>query len=173
MSDTNNHINEKSSAEEVKVLVVFFSHSGNTRKIAQQIHKQIGGNIFEIKAKNDYPVSYNDVLARAKQEIRSGDKPSLRNKLSSIDQYEIIFLGYPNWWNTFPAPVATFLSECDFNGKTIIPFCTHGGGGIGRSITDIIRENPGAKVTDSFSLNGYSVEDTNNEVSEWINDIMN
>ena len=163
----------KSSTEEVKVLITFFSHSGNTRKIAQQIHKQIGGDLFEIQAENDYPVSYNDVLAQAKLEIRSGDKPTLRNKISSIDHYETIYLGFPNWWNTFPAPVATFLSEYNFNGKTIIPFCTHGGGGIGRSISDIVRKCPGVKITDSFSINGYSVKETNDEVSEWINDIKN
>ena len=153
----------------MKYLVAYFSWSGNTRKIASQIHQLIGGDIVEIQPVNNYPDNYNDVLAIGKQEIRSGAKPELLDKLNPMDIYDRIFIGYPNWWNTFPAPVLTFLSENDFTGKTIIPFCTHGGGGIGRSIGDIKRQCPGAEIADSFSINAYSVKNSNNEVFEWIN----
>ena len=151
-----------------KNLAPFFFRSGNTCKIAAQIHKLVGGDVFEIQPANDYPASYNDVLTLAKQEIRSGVKPELKNKIAGVEQYEIIFIGYPNWWNTFPAPVSTFLSEFSFEGKTIVPFYTHGGGGSGRSYTDITELCPGSEVLEGFSINGYAVNENNIDVKEWI-----
>uniref|UniRef100_UPI003217C41C flavodoxin n=1 Tax=uncultured Draconibacterium sp. TaxID=1573823 RepID=UPI003217C41C len=165
--------NRHSVGESQKVLVTYFSYSGNTREIANQIHQQIGGDIFEIQSASEYPASYNDVLARAKQEILAGVKPVLRNQIATLDDYKIIFIGYPNWWNTFPAPVLTFLSEYDFTNKTIVPFCTHGGGGTGRSINDIALQCPGATVLDGFSINGYSVGKNNREVAAWISKLKN
>ena len=153
------------------VLVAYFSWSGNTRKIANQINKLVGGDIFEIQAVKEYPASYHDVLERAKQEIRSGAKPELQNRVLTPDIYETLFIGYPNWWSTFPAPVLTFLSEYDFKGKTIIPFCTHGGGGTGRSFNDISRQCPKANVLNGFSINGYAVNENNSELVEWLNAI--
>ena len=154
-----------------KILVAYFSWSGNTRDIANQIQKVTGGDIFEIQEVDSYSKNYNEVLARAKQEIRSGEMPELKERLATIEKYDIIFIGYPNWWNTFPAPVLTFLNEYDFKGKTIIPFCTHGGGGAGRSFREIAKQFPGANVLDGFSINGYSVNGNNNEVINWINNI--
>lgn len=150
-------------------LIAYFSWSGNTRRIASQIHQLAGGDMFEIQPANKYPENYNDVLAIGKQEIRSGSKPELKDKLNSLDIYENVFIGYPNWWNTFPAPVHTFLTENNFTGKTIIPFCTHGGGGSGRSYSDIAKKCPGAVVQEGFSINGYDIKDTNNKILDWIN----
>lgn len=151
-----------------KILVAFFSYSGNTGKIANQIHELVGGDIFEIQAVNNYSDNYSDVLARAKQEILSGSKPELKEKPATIEHYDTVFIGYPNWWNTFPAAVLSFLSEYDFDGKTIIPFCTHGGGGIGHSVIDIANQCRGAKVLDGLSINGYAVSKNNPEVEEWL-----
>ena len=157
--------------ESEKILVAFFSRSGNTRRIAKQIHQQISGSVFEIQVVNNYPADYNDVLARAKQEILSGTKPVLNAKVQDIENYDVIFIGYPNWWNTFPAPVLSFLTEYDFDSKTIIPFCTHGGGGSGHSFSDLARLYPRAKVEYGFSINGYYVSESNQEVIRWINNI--
>ena len=155
----------------MRYLVAYFSWSGNTRKIASQIHQLVGGDMFEIQPANKYPDNYNDVLAIAKQEIRSGAKPELKDKLNSLDKFDSVFIGYPNWWNTFPAPVLTFLSENDFTGRTIIPFCTHGGGGSGRSFSDIAKICPGSVVKKGFSINGYAVSDKSTELEEYINKI--
>lgn len=155
----------------MKYLVAYFSWSGNTRKIASQINRLVDGDIHEIRPANDYPVKYNDVLNRAKLEIRNGDKPELKEMLLNAESYDVLCIGYPNWWNTFPAPVFTFLSENDFTGKIIIPFCTHGGGGSGRSFSEIAKICPGAVVRDGFSINGYAVSDSNSELNEWINQL--
>ncbi len=150
------------------VLVTYFSWSGNTERIASQLQRHFDCDIFEIVAANDYSSVYRDVLIRARQENRSEATPELRNHLASIDSYDIIFVGFPNWCNTFPAPVRTFLMENDFTGKTIIPFCTHGGGGLGHSISDISQLCASGKVLNSFSINGYAVKDNNIEVDNWI-----
>ena len=118
-----------------KILVAYFSHSGNTREIANQIHKILGGNIFEIQTVKPYPNDYNAVVNQARQELDSDYKPALKTKIENIKPYDLVFIGYPVWWGTFPAPVKTFLSEYDFSGKTIAPFCTHEGSGLGRSAT--------------------------------------
>jgi flavodoxin len=158
--------------ERKNILVAYFSWSGNTREIADQIHHLVGGDIFEIKPSRDYPVNYNSVLDMAKQEIRSGIKPELKDKPASIEAYSNIFIGYPNWWNTFPAPVATFLSEYDFTGKTIFPFCTHGGGGFGHSVSDIRKQCPSTEVSDGFSVTGYRAGNANSEVEKWLNKVL-
>lgn len=156
----------------IKVLVAYFSHSGNTKKIAQQIHELTNGDLFKIEPVHDYPAVYNELLDVAKKEIRLGEKPVLKNMLNDLDRYNIIFIGYPNWWNTFPASVRTFLSEYNFYGKTIIPFCTHGGGGFGHSISDIAKQCPGAIVLKEFSINGYAVSNNNAEVEKWLDIVL-
>lgn len=154
-----------------KVLVSYFSYSGNTKKVAQQIQNLTSGDIFKLDPINDYPTSYQKVLEIAKKEIRSGEKPELKDMLYSLEQYDIIFIGYPNWWNTFPAPISTFLSAYNFNGKLIIPFCTHGGGGIGHSVSDITKQCPEAEIMKELSINGYAVSENNIEIEKWINNI--
>jgi flavodoxin len=154
-----------------KVLVSYFSYSGNTQKVAQQIQNLTDGDIFRIEPVNDYPASYQEVLDIAKKEIRSGEKPELKDMLYSLEQYDLIFIAYPNWRNTYPAPVATFLSAYNFNGKSIIPFCTHGGGGTGHSVSDIAKQCPGAEIMKEFSINGYAVGENNIEIEKWINNL--
>ncbi len=155
-----------------KILIAYFSWSENTRSIAKQIHQFVGGDIFEIQRAENYPVSYNALLDLAKKEIRSGEKPELKNKLLTIDDYNHIFIGFPNWWNTFPAPVLTFLSAYDFSGKTIIPFCTHGGGGIGKSVSNIAKQCPEAEILETISINGNSVNNQNATVENWLNKVL-
>lgn len=154
-----------------KVLVAYFSWSGNTRKVANQIHQFVGGDIFEIQPVEDYPTNYNAVLDLAKKEIRSGNKPELKEKLASIEEYNTVFVGYPNWWNTFPAPVATFLAGYNFNKKTIIPFCTHGGGGMGHSVSDIVKQCPESAVMNRFSINGNAASN-NTKVEKWVEKLL-
>jgi len=154
-----------------KILVAYFSYSGNTREIANQIHKIVGGDIFEIQSIKPYPTDYDAVVKQARQELASGDKPALKTKVDNIKSYDVIFIGYPNWCSTIPAPVKTFLSEYDFSGKTFAPFCTHGGGGLARSVTDISRLCPKSTLLDSFAILGTDVKTAQSEVSEWLRKI--
>jgi flavodoxin len=154
-----------------KILVAYFSHSGNTREIANQIHKSVGGDIFEIQAVKPYPHDYDAVVQQARQELDSGYKPELKTKVKNIKSYDLVFIGYPVWWGTFPAPVKTFLSEYDFSGKTIAPFCTHEGSGLGRSATDISKLCTKSTVLDGVAIRGRDVKTAQNKVSEWLRKI--
>jgi flavodoxin len=154
-----------------KILVAYFSHSGNTREIANQIHKSVGGDIFEIQAVKPYPDDYEAVKKQARQEQDSGYKPALKTKIENIKSYDLVFIGYPIWWGTIPAPVRTLLSEYDFSGKAIAPFCTHGGSGLGRSVTDISTLCPKSTLLDGVAIWGRDVKTAQNKVSEWLRKI--
>ena len=98
-----------------KTLVVYFSHSGNTRALANHIHKSVGGDILEMDAVKPYPDDYDACVRQAKEELNSGHKPALKTRIENITSYDVVFIGYPIWWGTIPAPVRTFLSEYDFS----------------------------------------------------------
>ncbi|MGL4370214.1 MAG: flavodoxin [Spirochaetota bacterium] len=154
-----------------KVLVVYFSHSGNTREIANQIHDKVGGDIFEIQTVQTYPGEYRAVVKQARKEQDDNYRPQLRSKVKNIQSYDIIFVGYPNWWGTMPMPLFTFFSEYNFPGKTIIPFCTHEGSGLGRSESDIRKLCPQAKLLEGLAVKGGSVKGAQNTVTSWLSRI--
>lgn len=150
------------------VLIVYFSRSGNTRHIANLIQQEVGGTLHELETVTAYPPAYNAVVEQAKREIRAGYRPPLRATLEDIEAYATVFVGTPNWWDTLAPPVATFLSEHDFSGKTIAPFCTHGGGGAGDIPPDLARLCPGAAVLSCLALYGSGGEGARAEVSAWL-----
>jgi flavodoxin len=150
------------------VLVAYFSRSGNTRRIAYLIHQQVGGTLHEIQPEEPYPDSYNATVDQAKKEIQAGYRPALRSTLDDIESYDTVFVGSPNWWNTIAPPVATFLSENDLLAKTIVPFCTHGGGGLGRIGQDIARLCPQSTVLSSFEIYGSGGGNAQARVSAWL-----
>jgi flavodoxin len=154
-----------------KILVAYFSYSGNTREIADQIHKSVGGDIFEIQAVKPYPDDYDEVVKQARQELKSGEQPALKTKVENIKPYDQVFIGYPNWCGTIPAPVRVFLSQYDFSGKTIAPFCTHEGSGLGRSAADISKFCPKSTLLDGVAIRGSDVKSAQNKVSEWLQKI--
>jgi len=160
-----------SDAEEEKILVAYFSHSGNTRVIANQIHEKVGGDIFEIVTVNPYPKDYDAVVDQAKQEQEDDYRPELATEVENMDSYDVVFIGYPNWWGTMPMPVFTFLEEYKFSGKTIIPFCTHEGSGLGRSVEDITELCPQSTILDGLAIRGSNVETAQDDVSEWLREI--
>jgi flavodoxin len=98
-------------------LSAYFSHSGNTRMVAEQIRGIAGGDIFEIVSVDPYPNEYTAVVEQARKELDQDYRPALATKMGDIARYDVVFLGYPNWWDTVPRPVATFLSEYDFSKK--------------------------------------------------------
>ena len=161
----------KMAPENKKILIAYFSHSGNTREIANQIQKNIGGEVFEIQPVKPYPQNYDSVVQQARQELDSGYKPALKTKVKDIREYDIVFIGYPNWWGTIPAPVRVFLTEYDFSGKTIVPFCTHGGSGLSRSMSDIAKLCPKSTMLDGLAIWGNEVGTTQTQVAEWLKKI--
>ncbi len=154
-----------------KILVAYFSYSGNTREIADQIHNSVGGDIFEIQAVKPYPDDYDAVVKQAKQELEPSYKPALKTKIENIKSYDLVFIGYPNWCKTVPAPVRTFLSEYDFSRKTIVPFCTHEGSGLGQSAADISKYCPQSTLLDGIAIRGSDVKTAQNKLSEWLQKI--
>lgn len=152
-----------------KILVVYYSHSGNTKQVANKIHKKAGGDIFEIKTSHKYTSAYKEHTEQAKKEIAEGFKPELTTKVDNIKKYDVIFIGTPIWWGTMAPPVLTFLSEYDLSGKTVVPFCTHGGGGQARTFADIAKLAPKSKILKGGEF--YGNTSTQGEIDKWLNEI--
>ena len=151
-----------------KILVAYFSWSGNTRKIANQIHRFVGGDLFEIVSVDKYPIDYDEAVQQARKELDAGYRPELRSKVENLDSYDVIIIGYPSWWGTLPMPVVSFLSKCDSSGKIIAPFCTHEGSRLGRSVADIAKLCPQSTVLEGLEIRGWAVGSSQNRVSEWL-----
>lgn len=159
------------TAESKKILIAYFSRTGNTREIANQIHRSVGGDIFEIQPVKPYPDDYDACVKQARQELDSGYKPELKTRVQNIESYALVFIGYPDWWGTIPAPVRVFLTEYDFSGKKIVPFCTHEGSRLGRSVADISRICPKLTLLDGLAIRGSTVKTAQSKVSEWLRQI--
>ena len=154
-----------------KMLIAYFSHTGNTRAIARQIQEATGADVFEIVPANPYPAAYGDVLARARQELKDEAMPEIKSEVPDLAWYDVIFVGSPNWFNTITPPVMTFLSGRDFTGKTIVPFITHGGGGLGKSVQDVKRLAPGATLLEGRAFRGDAVKDAGEDVRAWLREL--
>lgn len=156
------------ASENKKILIAYFSHSGNTREIANQIRQITGGDIFEIQSVKPYPTEYNAVVAQARTELSSGFRPELKTKIKDIKPYDVVLIGYPNWWGTVPAPVRVFLTDNDLAGKAIAPFCTHEGSGLGVSVADIEKFCPRSTLLEGLAIRGSTVKTAQNKVAEWL-----
>jgi flavodoxin len=141
---------------------------GNTEVVAKMIQKITGGDFFYIESVKPYPIDYTETTEVAKVEMRADARPELTSHVKNMDTLNVIFLGYPIWWGTFPAPVKTFLSQYDFSGKTIIPFCTHEGSGLGHSEQDIKKLCPKARVLNGIAIHGADAGSANTKISEWL-----
>ncbi len=165
-----------------KCLIAFFSRKGqnysssgiidlkvgNTEVIAGMIQKINGGDMFHIESVTAYPKDYKRTTEVAKNEMLIKARPKLTGQVKNMEAYDIIFLGYPNWWGTIPMPVYTFLEGYDFSGKTIAPFCTHEGSGMGHSEKDIAKSCPKANVREGLAIHGSNASSAASEVSSWI-----
>ena len=141
---------------------------GNTEYVAGLIQQTTGGDLFRIEAAEAYPADHDPLIDQAADEQDENKRPELLNHVETIEQYEIIILGYPNWWADLPMPVYTFLEEYDLGGKTIIPFVTHGGSGFSGTLNTIAELQPDAQVSENtLSLSRNSVADSEREVVLW------
>lgn len=151
-----------------KILIAYFSWSGNTKAVAEAIHARTGGDIYEIVPETPYSQNYSATVDKAKQEQQSNARPAIRNRLTDISKYDIIFIGYPNWWGSLPMPVATFMDGCSWQGKTVAPFFTHGGGGVQNCDRDLRRLAAGANVTEYLCLSGNRARTAQSEIDTWL-----
>lgn len=142
---------------------------GNTEIVAGMIQKLTGADIFKVEPIQPYSKNYNECIAQAQADQNRNARPELKNYPENLEQYDMIYLGYPNYWGTMPMVLFTFLERFDLNGKTIKPFCTHEGSGLGHSIEDIKKLCPTANVEKGLALHGGSVEKSEKELDKWIN----
>jgi flavodoxin len=141
---------------------------GNTEIVAGFIKDFTQGDAFKIEQIQSYPKDYNSCIAEAQSDQRRNARPELKSYPDSIDEYDVIYLGFPNYWGTMPMAVFTFLEHFDFTGKTIYPFCTHEGSGMGSSVEDIKKLCPKANVKKALPLHGADVKNLKNDVDNWV-----
>jgi flavodoxin len=151
--------------ENKKILVVYYSLTGNTKERANFIQKEVKGDIFELIQETPYPTDYKEATNTLRGDVDSDFKPVLKNKPQNLKKYDIIFLGSPVWWGQIAPAVKTFLSENDLSGKTIIAFVSHGGGGKGKTKDVIQKFAPNSNVYDVEQFYGKPTE---NEIKNWI-----
>lgn len=150
------------------ILVAYFSRTGNTRVIAQQIRRARNANLFEIKAATPYPEDYEETVAQAARETRSGYLPALAAFVAHPSRYETIYLGFPIWGMTAPPIIRSFLRAHDFSGKALHPFITHGGYGLGNSV-DIVKDfSAGAQIKEPFVMEADQERRTLQQVNGWL-----
>jgi len=154
------------------ILIAYFSHTGNTEMVATVIAEKTGGELFRVMTVNPYPEDYDECVNLARQEQEEAARPELSAHVDGMDNIDVVFLGYPNWLGTLPMPMLTFLEEYDFSGKTIIPFCTYGGSGLGRSIEDVSTHCPDAIMLEGLGIPASNASNAQDEITQWLERIM-
>lgn len=171
--------NEETMDKDQKTLVVFFSHAGdnyavgdvpvgNTKIVADYIHELIGADLFEIVIDKYDGMSYESLCDLAKQEQKDGELPEFEGEIKNLDQYKTVFIGGPVWWGTYPQVMFTFFKKYDLSGKTVIPFTTHEGSGLGRCAEDVRKAYPKANVMGEFAIYGHEVRGGKPQVAKWL-----
>lgn len=150
------------------VLIAYFSWGGNTRGIAEEIARQTGADMFEIECVTPYSTDYNTVLEEAQHDQNIQARPELAAHVENMDEYDTVILGYPNWWASIPIPIASFLEEYDFTDKTIVPFCSHGGGRFGQSLTAIAKLAPDSVMGEGLSVHYSGGSALPQDVTDWL-----
>lgn len=169
--NNNNNNDENNETDELSTLVVYFSNSGNTEILANFIHNYVGGDIVALEPTVAYPEEYNDLLDVAQEEQQSDARPEFNDLNIDIEDYDTIFIGYPNWWGDMPMIIYTFFDTYDLSGKTIAPFNTSGGSGLSRTVGTIRELEPDATVTDGFTVLSDNVDNAMSDVEEWIDSL--
>lgn len=155
-------------ADGSNALVVYFSWSGNTENVANVIAERTGADVFEIIPEEAYIDDYNTLLDVATEEKESGARPAIAGSIEDISQYDVIYVGYPNWWSDMPMILYTFFDSYDLSGKTIAPFCTSGGSGLSNTVNSIKELEPEAEVLEGLHIGSSSASDPGNAVSDWL-----
>ena len=145
--------------------------TGNTGLVAHWISDAAGGELFSIQTEEAYPEDYDETVDQGQEEQSENARPKLSSQVENMDEYNVIFLGYPNWWGDMPMAVYSFLDEYDLAGKTIIPFVTSGGSGFSNTVSAIAEEEPDADVQEGLELGDSETADAKEEVESWVDSL--
>ena len=159
------------SGTAAKPLVVYFSWSGNTEKVAKSIQSQTGSDIFEIVPETPYSDDYDTVVDQAKDEQRKDARPAIRDSITNMDSYDTVYVGFPNWWGDMPMILYTFFDNYDLSRKNIALFCTSGGSGLSDTVNEVKNLEPNANVTDGLHIGSSAASDPDEAVKSWLDDI--
>ena len=155
-----------------KVLVIYFSETGNTQKLAKLISDKVGGDFIKIETIQKYPTNYQDLVDYAEEEKNKNARPELKELNIDLDKYDTIFVGYPIWWYQMPMAMYSFFDTYDFSGKTIVPFNTHEGSGVSGTNDDIKKLEPKANVLKSLAIRGGDMEENQiPTIEKWLNEL--
>ncbi len=145
---------------------------GNAAKIADWIHQRTGGDLFSIVVEEPYSSDYDECLERAADEKAENARPELVSHVENMEDYDVVFLGFPNWWYTVPMAIHSFLEEYDFSGKTIVPFVTHGTGGLAGTIEDVTAALPDSvTILEPIGVYRPEVDEARPDVNEWLDSL--
>ena len=170
LKETNNQSNQTNEIETERILILYFSRSGNTETIANYINEEIGGDLLKLETKVAYPTEYNELLDYAQKEKEENGRPELATQID-IDNYDVIFVGYPIWCYTLPMPIYSFFDSYDFTGKIIIPFTTHGTSGESGTFEAIKNYVPNATVLKGYNTYGNRLDEAKQEVTNWLEEL--
>lgn len=166
--------NDQTTTEDSNILIAYFSKTGNTEAIAQEIQSLTNGTLVEIETVEPYPDSYSETVDIAESEKEANARPEISTTVDNMDQYDTIFIGYPIWWYTYPQVILTFFDNYDLTGKTIVPFVTHGGSGMSGTEDDM-REYLSDKdvtVLDGLAVSRNDIEeDESQTVTNWLEEL--
>ncbi len=165
-SSSNESTNTQSAKE--TSLIVYFSWSGNTELVAQEIQAQTGADIFEIVPTVPYSDDYNTVVDLAQKEQKENARPEIENTIKNLDQYDTVYVGYPNWWGDMPMILYTFFDTYDLSNKTIFPFCTSGGSGLSNTVSEISSLEPNATVVNGLHIEDSHLDTIADNVKTWL-----
>lgn len=158
-------------ADTNKILIAYFSRTGNTRVLAEEIAEQIGAEVFEIIPAEPYPDDYDATVERFRKERAENARPAIASEVANMEEFATVFIGFPNWGDDMPHIVYTFLEQYDLSGKTVVPFCTNGGGGFGNSLDGLKLTCPDSFVADGFECSGSRADRQQENVSKWLAEI--
>jgi len=159
---------DANSSSNTSILIAYFSWSGNTKQLAELIQEQTGGDLFEIRPETPYTDDINELSGIALQEQQENARPALNGAVENMSQYDIVFVGFPDWWSDMPMPVFTFLEGYDFKGKRIVPFTTYGNSVWGRSLDSIRATLPEATILEGLAVQEHELEQAPTEIDEWL-----
>ena len=151
-----------------KVLVLYYSETGTTKTVAQEIQKQLGADIEGIEAVVPYSGNFQETIQRGQREMQTGEMPALKPLKSKVADYDVIFLGYPIWFGTYANPIITLVKQQDFAGKTIVPFCTFGSGGLNTSSDALVKALPKAKIVAGYGVRTARVAAAEKELDRFL-----